>query len=304
MKRTVTVVIAFTAALALIGPSSGGAVPHSNLAQPCGDSQGNGRHVGQIDTSQCLPNLNPTLPEVLPPPPITGHHPPGASPDPILRQIARQVTHSWSDNQFTIDTLENRLEAGERLYITCAPVSRLAQQVLAHNGYLSRLVATVTKQSFNGFDDDHALLEVREGNRWVVYDLDGNLQPLDRDGRGMSIVQLTRAKQVRPRMLAHDQAWDVRGLQESGWPLSIAPYMGRIFRNHLAWYRRILGVPIIQDGDEMVFHDERQRARVESVSAGYHYVDSGRWAPILREELRKGRSVEKTRASRKGRRSP
>jgi hypothetical protein len=264
MKRAATVVFALSVMIAVIAPASGSAQP----------------------------------------PEITGDHKKGASPDPLLRRIARQVTHSWSDDKLNTDELDARFQAGQRLYVNCATVSRLAQQVLAHAGYRSRLVATVTKDELNGFDDDHVLLEVFIRGRWVVYDLDGNMQPLDRKGRGMSLVQLVRNKNhVRPRMLAHDQAWDVRGMQEGEGSLAFAPYTDRIFQHHDAWYKRILGVPIIQARDQMVFHDDQERARVEFVSSEYHYVDIGFWAPILREELRKGRSVEKTRASQKGRRS-
>jgi hypothetical protein len=305
MKRAVTLIFALLVTVGVIVPASGSAIPHTSL-DPCSDSLVNGRRIGQIDTSQCPPlsAVNPPLPEVLPPPPITGHHKKGASPDPILRRVARQVTHGWSERTGSLDELERLFNAGERLYILCGHVALLGQRILARNGFDSRVVVTVTKDQYNGWDDDHALLEVRKGSRWVVYDLDGNNQPLDKKGRELSVVQLTRAKQIRERPLAHDQSWDVRGLQEAGYPLAIAPYIGRNYestKGHLAWYKRILGVPIIQVGDQMVYHDDQQRDRIATLGSGsYHYVDQATWAPILREELQKGRMA---RGSKKTRRS-
>jgi len=134
-----------------------------------------------------------------------------ASVEDEMRHIAANTTHGWTQNRLSTPELSARLDRGERLTITCASISQLAiLRLRTRLGVDARLVGSVTLEEPDTFNDGHIMVEVanRARNRWELYDLDNNLQPVDAAGEPITIQQFVNARERRYRVLADDQLVD------------------------------------------------------------------------------------------------
>lgn len=194
--------------------------------------------------------------------------------DRLLTGVAGQVTHGW--DQLPAEMMVARYHNGERLYVACGDVALLGKRILAEAGIHSRRVATLTKQPFNYFDDGHILLEVRIDGRWIVYDLDNNLQPLDQSGNGVRISDFVAMRKRRFRRLT-DPATDPQyDLSRSSNPA----YTQWVYADLNRWYDRVLGVPLIMHQGVYTFGDRQQRSRVLGYAPAHLFVGKKQWRAI------------------------
>jgi hypothetical protein len=183
----------------------------------------------------------------------------------ILASIAAQESHGWRQNALPPEVLEGELARGERIVVSCWPVSRLGVRAARRAGYRSRLVGSFTREPLNGYDDDHVMLEVRLRRGWTVFDLDGNR----RAPAGVGVSELVR--EPRWRIIAHDPLYDEADVAASEYP----DYERAAFADLDAWYSRILGVPLIFAGGSFWFHDARDRSR--GLSFGFQWASGDYW---------------------------
>lgn len=194
--------------------------------------------------------------------PETGASP--SNPEPLLTGLAARVTHGWIDDRMPLAVLEAR---NGRLYVTCGTVSLLGKRLLARHGIESRVVVTLTRRAFNGIDDGHTMLEVREHGRWVLYDLDNNRKAVDRYGRGVSLAQQLRPGR-RWKVIAHDRKLDVRGVSPK-----IARYVAGLRLPE--WYDRVLGVPLYESHGGYVYFSDHERVARYARERGQPFIWGG-----------------------------
>jgi hypothetical protein len=125
-------------------------------------------------------------------------------------------------------------------------------------GYEARLVGCFTTEPWVG-NDGHEMLEVREGNAWTLYDLDGNRKA----PQGVGIADQC-AGPLRWQPIAHDQGC----VTECDILSDLATFDARVF-----------DVPWILDGGVICFHDAREI--IEPKSPAYHWVDAEAWAALV-----------------------
>lgn len=186
----------------------------------------------------------------------------------ILASIAAHESHGWRENALPPEVLEGELARGERIVVSCGPVSLLGVRAARRAGYPSRLVGSFTRQPLNGYDDDHVMLEVRLRRGWTVFDLDGNR----RAPAGIGVSELVR--EPHWRIIAHDPLYEEADVAASEYP----DYERAAFADLNAWYRRILGVPLIFARGSFWFHDARYRSR--GLSFGFRWASSDYWGRL------------------------
>jgi hypothetical protein len=198
----------------------------------------------------------------------------------LLKLIADQTTYGYIDDDLSLPVAEERLDTGERLFVSCGKVSLLAQRMLADRGVESRLAATITRQPFNGIDDGHTMLEVRRAEKWELFDLGNNRVAVDENGEPLSFIEQIRAgKDRRWRVLSGDSGIDLRGLTAAD-----RRYMQKTFIEGglERWYDRVLGIPLVEapaSSGSFVFHQGRAQIRRYNRTHGsaYEWVDAASW---------------------------
>lgn len=189
-----------------------------------------------------------------------------------LASIAAHQTHGWSGDAVPITELEADIAAGRRVVISCGTVARLGIRAARTAGYEARLVASITRDQLTG-DDGHTMLEVRLRQGWTVFDLDNNrmAQP------GVGLSELVRAPSWR--VIANDAPYNRAEIAATDDKLGPAYYRS-VYAHLGAWYRRVLGVPLIYAHGFFWFHDAQERARAESF--GYRWASGAHWLKLNR----------------------
>ena len=179
-----------------------------------------------------------------------------------LEFIASNITHGSQDNAGDPNDLLNRIKNGERVYVTCTKASTIGQLYLEEFGIQSRVVMTLTLDTWNDNDNGHTMLEAFDTglNKWVLFDIDNNVQPLDNNGNPVSLVDfpsLVKNDNYVLFKLADDQYFQI---DDSDYDTLYAPFVLK------PWYERSIQVPIIIDNDSLYFvsTDTTEEDRVES----------------------------------------
>ena len=166
------------------------------------------------------------------------------TPRQALAQLAAHQVHGWADAHLAYPELEARIAAGVRVRVPCGVVSILGLRLTERLGVSARLVGAFANQRGDMLDvpddtlESHAMLEVWEQDRWVVYDLDGNVRGVDQDNKGVGVIDFAQGTRHYDS-LATDELYDPA---ESPYPA----YERWLFANHEAWYDRVLGTVAVK----------------------------------------------------------
>jgi hypothetical protein len=206
------------------------------------------------------------------PPPPPPHVWSFDDPVPILTALAEKHTHGWVDNGLSVDELEARLAAGQRIVVTCSVIAELGVRALTRANIQARFVGSITRNAYDYVSDGHCLLEVHARDGWHVFDLGSNRQAIDADGNGISIVQLCQGRPRHWRMLCDDLPLYVLDPRYEPWILAWAADIE-------AWYDHILGVPVVHSDGKWWFRDDSERHRLEPM--GYRYASEALWLELI-----------------------
>jgi hypothetical protein len=164
--------------------------------------------------------------------------PEAPSVDEVMSFVAQSVTHGERHQALSNGTIEGLIARGQTVAVTCGRISAYAAYELSKYGYENRDARAETAGPRNGYDDGHVMREVLVNGRWIVYDLDNNVQPL-KDGQGISLATWSRlinaGESYELRQIADDQAFDDEFLER--YPEFAAEWDIR------AWYARVLQIP-------------------------------------------------------------
>ncbi len=197
--------------------------------------------------------------------------------DALCSAIAWIVSHGNSCNGFSAEELEYRAMTS-KLYLTCSHVSRWAVNVLRRAGVQCRLVAGLTLQDWNTYDNGHTLVEVwkPEFTKWAIYDFDNNLRICSPEGIPLSLFEFSEASgkgKYQLYYISSDALHDVSGnIDSSGY--SYGFYFEYLHVNLSQWYARVMEVPMIFEEvrNKFLFFDSIHRKRVENYSTSYQYI--------------------------------
>jgi hypothetical protein len=204
-------------------------------------------------------------------------------PEPLLRELAEHQAHGWQTvaDGLTYPEMEAVIADGGRVYVPCGVVAILGQRLLTRNEIPSRLVGAFSNERGELYDvpldtlESHAMLEVWEDDRWVLYDLDSNVKAVDENGEGVGIEPFARGPRYSKRLTDETEVYNPAA---SPYPL----YETWLFANSDAWYDRVLGTLAIRPPGalEYYFTDPTLRETLGPLR-GYEWVDAERWQEIV-----------------------
>ena len=200
--------------------------------------------------------------------------------DTLLSAISWIATHGNSDDKKSNMELSDKA-LHSKLFITCGYISSWAHYLLNDLNVKSRLVAGMTVDGWNNYDNGHSLIEVWRDrwNKWVLYDLDNNsyFMPSEGDVPPLSLFEFSQAiinDDYKILYLSSDTRLDVSNFTSfDGYSYSL--FSEGVYANIRRWYRRVMQVPLIFDvsSNKYLFMDESNKDRIETYSASYKYIN-------------------------------
>jgi hypothetical protein len=168
----------------------------------------------------------------------------------FVASLSRLQVHGWRHNSEGMAALTERARKG-RLSIHCGTIVAFVLHHASAQGIRCRQVMADTKESANGYDDGHTLIEVFDPNekRWLLYDADAGCR-FKAKGRYLNLGEAAQAYRsgARPELeFLRKPAIDTYA--EAGAPPEFVQYsllFESIFRDVDAthkWYARVLQVP-------------------------------------------------------------
>jgi hypothetical protein len=197
----------------------------------------------------------------------------------ILSAIAWIHTHGNSDNKKVFAEINNKALCS-KIFTTCGKIASWAREVLEGNEINARIVTTLTLDSWNSYDNGHTLVEVKscEYGKWIVYDLDKNVYFI-RDGIPLSLIELAKYTSTGDydiKYLASDIKLDISNFinHSSGYDYAFLSEFNSANEKLLRhWYKRVMQVPLVQEGDYYYFFDEANRTRIINYSSKHIYIN-------------------------------
>ena len=100
--------------------------------------------------------------------------------------IARHQVHGSADDLDSPGRL-SEIALRRPVRVTCGTVSLWAVELLKDAGFDARLDMVMTLDAWNETSNGHTFVEIRQGGRWVAYDLDRKVRWTDENGRPLSM---------------------------------------------------------------------------------------------------------------------
>jgi hypothetical protein len=180
--------------------------------------------------------------------------------DPLsLRHLRREILH-------------------HRVVVSCTPVSFLCHRILKDAGVTSRVVACLTLEPWNAFENGHTMIEIRnDASGWFLYDPSFRCRFKKRE-RNLGLLDFVQ--HVRSNQDYGIESLD--GGQRTG-PFRISDYdFGFRLEHQIGseeelrrWYSRIAWVPLVFESGHYFFTgDPEIKKRVLSYSPHYRYVEA------------------------------
>lgn len=200
--------------------------------------------------------------------------------DGLLSSVAWIYSHGNSDADKDIEQL-NKKALNSKIFGTCSTISTWIQHVLSDNGIKSRIVQTMTLDSWNTYDNGHTLVEVYHDDyaKWVVYDLDNNAY-FQADGKPLSLYEfLTHVEDNSYDIIfiADDTKLDVSNFKDgNGFEYGFLSESISANENTLKnWYKRVIQIPLIIENDQVFYtvDDKNESKRIERYADYYIYVE-------------------------------
>jgi len=198
----------------------------------------------------------------------------------LISALSWIVTHGYADEGKSYDEQMEKATK-TKLFLTCGPSSKLASRLLGEWGYKSRRASAITLDEWNSYDNSHTVIEVfnPQLKKWVVFDIDNNTY-FSRNGQLLSLIEFidqVSRNDYEIKYMARDTKLDVSGLinNTSNYNFDfVSEYITSTEDSLRRWYKRIMQVPLIREGDYHYFYaGEEERARLENHSNYYRYMD-------------------------------
>jgi hypothetical protein len=183
---------------------------------------------------------------------------PMGTPEEIVAAVSARHSHGATDDAQSVDAL-SKAAFSRPIVTTCGKVSEWTVAHLRDAGYEARVVVTLTLEEWNGTDNSHVMVEVREDG-WVVYDPDRHVGYADPAGRPVSLRELVE-------LVPTDE-------------YAIVPLAGPVGEGLIReTNRRLFGVPGIEEGGLYWFEATGAEAeRVRSYDPTYRTLAPAAWS--------------------------
>jgi hypothetical protein len=200
--------------------------------------------------------------------------------DSLLSSFAWIYSHGNSDNsKNSLELTDKAMES--KLFATCGGISKWVSEILESQNIKSRMVSTLTLDTWNTYNNGHTMIEVFriDYDKWVLYDLDNNAY-FERNKIPLSLIEFVNAVKSDDytiKYLANDIKLDISNFKSvnnvsySFW----YEMMSNDEKSLKDWYKRVIQVPIIKDKNgDYYFSDIENKEKLESYSKKYQFMNN------------------------------
>lgn len=199
--------------------------------------------------------------------------------DAILSGIAWIYSHGNSDDEKEFSKI-NKKALHSKIFATCGHVSDWTCDLLKTRVIRSRVVASLTLDPWNSYDNGHIMIEVYRNDfkKWVVYDLDNNCF-FTKNKVPLSLIEFSdcvKTEDYEINYLANNSNLDTFNFIDKRHKFDFAFLLEARFVNedsHRQWYKRVMQVPMIADGKYSYFFNSNDILRVQNYSSYYKYMN-------------------------------
>ena len=199
--------------------------------------------------------------------------------DALISSIAWIYSHGNRDDGKNYSEILTKAK-NEKIFATCGTISNWSIQFLKDHGIKARIIAVLTLDEWNSYDNGHILIEVfqEELEKLVLYDVDNDAF-FTHDGNPLSLLEFT--KQVKENdyeinLIAKKNDIDISNYVDKKNDYDYSFLMEARFLNEDTrrnWYKRVFQVPMIVDGDYSYFFDKNNKDKILNYSSFYQYLD-------------------------------
>lgn len=88
-----------------------------------------------------------------------------------VSHIASRHFHGFKDNSMSYESINNVMKI-PKLEMSCGEISNFTVKYLQQKGIEARFIMTLTLDEWNSYNNGHSMVEVWDGNQWVLWDID------------------------------------------------------------------------------------------------------------------------------------
>ncbi len=204
-------------------------------------------------------------------------------PNVLLSSIAWMYSHGNKDDEKSYSQILTKAK-NEKIFATCGTISNWSVQFLKEYGIKARIVAVLTLDEWNSYDNGHILIEVyrEELKKWILYDVDNDAF-FSSNGNPLSLLEFV--KKVKEDdydidFIARKNDIDISNFvdRENSYDYGFlveARFLNEETRRK--WYKRVFQVPMIVDEGKSYFFDNTNKNKILSYSSFYEYVNEDRF---------------------------
>ena len=199
--------------------------------------------------------------------------------DALLSSIAWIYSHGNKDDEKSYSDILTKAK-NEKVFATCGSISNWSVQFLKKYKVKSRIVAVLTLDEWNSYDNGHILIEVfrEELNKWVLYDMDNdayftnNNNPLSL----LEFMKYVKDDKYEINFIAKKNDVDTSNFVDKknnydyGFLIE-ARFLDENTRRK--WYKRVFQVPMIIDGGDSYFFNNEKKEKILEYSSFYKFLD-------------------------------
>ena len=197
----------------------------------------------------------------------------------LLSSIAWIYSHGNNDDEKEYSEILQKAKS-EKIFATCGTISNWSVQFLKEFGVKARIVAVLTLDDWNSYDNGHILVEVyrEELKKWILYDVDNDAF-FSSNGIPLSLLEFV--KKVREddydiEFIARKNDIDISNFVDRENSYDYGFLIEARFLNEQTrrkWYKRVFQVPMIVDEGKSCFFDNTNKDKILSYSSFYEFLD-------------------------------
>lgn len=175
----------------------------------------------------------------------------------IISSAMWLTSQSYVDNSLPYPQMTEKAKT-DKLRVACGYATLWTKLLLDGVGIPSRMVQGFASHDWHEINDGHALLEVRLGGKWVMFDFSFNSR-FWKNGVPLNLLEvIENAPDYEIEFMSFDTSYDVTGLFYQGHSFStlFEPMLSTPLLYDL--YTRLLQIPAIYDGGVLYFYKTSQ----------------------------------------------